>query len=590
MSTNAILTGFGLVIVLAIAAQLVAGRLRLPAIVILLPVGFAAGAITADVHPDNLLGDAFQPLVSLGVGLILFEAGLRLRVDELRGDVRRTVWHLIAVGTLITLVGVTAAVKPIFGLSLSVSVLIGAILVVSGPTVVLPLLEFVRPSDRVRTILKWEGVLIDPIGALLGVIFFHAVQQGAAGGRPFHPGMLALSLGIGLLVGIAAAAVLGVLLRVLQRSAPQRGVTAALMVVAAALVSADLIREDAGFVATTVMGIAMANQRRIDVSQILEFHGTVVNLLIGMLFVLISASVTPSDVREILPEGLALIAVMVLVVRPLAVAFGTWRSELSVRERAFAAWMAPRGIVAAATASAFGIELTQQGVAGADRILPIVFVVIFGTVVLYGLTATAVARLLGVAGEGAPVVLIVGGHPWARAIASALKEADIAIRLWTGDPEEQEAARAAGLDAGQARLGVDRATREAELEEVSDALLVTDSDDFNALAAFELRQELGSERVYRLAPDTAPLDLVPSYAEGGILFARNLTFDELSRRFSGRARLVSAPAEPEVECGAAPGRRTPLFLVSERGSLRVITADATPRVDPGDTAIVLADA
>jgi NhaP-type Na+/H+ or K+/H+ antiporter len=589
LSTNAILTGLGLVIVLAIASRLLADRLGLPAIVVLLPVGFVAGIVTDDVHPDKLFGATFTPLVDLGVGLILFEAGLRLRFHELRGGIRSVVLLLISVGALVTLVGVTVSVKLIFGLSWGVSAVLGAILVVSGPTVVLPLLAFVRPSERVRSVLKWEGTLIDPIGALLGVIAFNAVLEGAAGDRPFHPGEMALSLGVGLAVGVVGAAVLWLLLRSLQRSAPGHAVAAALMAVVGAVVGADLLREDSGFVAAAVMGIVMANQRELDVSRILEFHGTLVSLVIGMLFVLISASVEPSQVNAVLAEGLGLIAVMVFVVRPLVVALAAWRSRLTLRERAYVAWMAPRGIVAAATASAFGLSLTQAGVSGADQILPIAFVVIFGTVVLYGLTAAPVARLLGVAGAAAPVILVVGGHAWARTIARSLKAAGLGVRLWTGRPDEQAAARAAGLDAGNARLGVDVESREAELEEVSTALLMTESDDFNALAAFELRQELGSDRVFRLPAEEGALDLVPAYAEGSILFAEHLTFVELARRFDAGAQIVEVPANGDSHRRPVDDGLTPLFVVADDSSLTVVTAGTSLEANPGDRTICLAE-
>jgi NhaP-type Na+/H+ or K+/H+ antiporter len=589
LSTDAILTGLGLVIVLAIASRIVADRLGLPAIVLLLPVGFVAGIVTDDVHPDKLFGDAFTPLVDLGVGVILFEAGLRLRFHELRGGIRGVVLGLISVGTLVTLAAVTAAVELIFGLGWGVSALLGAILVVSGPTVVLPLLTFVRPSERVRSVLKWEGTLIDPIGALLGVLAFNAVLQGAAGDRPFQPGGLALGLGVGVAIGLVGAALLWLLLPRLQRSAPGHAVAAALMVVIGAVVGADLLREDSGFVAAAAMGMAMANQRQLDVSGILEFHGTLVTLLIGMLFVLISASVEPSQVSAVLPEGLALIAVMVFVIRPLVVALTAWRSPLNLRERAFVAWMAPRGIVAAATASAFGLSLTQAGVSGAGQILPIAFVVIFGTVVLYGLTAAPVARVLGVAGAGAPVVLLVGGHAWARTIARSLKAADLGVRLWTGRPDEQAAARAEGLDAGRARLGVDVEGREEELGEVSEALVMTESDDFNALAAFELRRELGSDHVFRLPVEDGALDLVPTYEEGGILFAKHLTFAELAKRFDAGARIVEVSGDGGSGPQTSDRDLTPLFVVAEDGGLRVVSAGTGPEARPGETLICLAE-
>jgi NhaP-type Na+/H+ or K+/H+ antiporter len=587
MSTDAILTGLGLVIVLAIASQLLADRFRLPAIVILLPVGFIAGAITDDVHPDKLFGSTFTPMVDIAVGVILFEAGLRLRFGELAGGIRGVVLRLISIGALLTLVAVTLAVELIFGLGWGVSAVLGAILVVSGPTVVMPLLAFVRPSERVRSVLKWEGTMIDPLGALLGVIAFNAVLRGAAGDRPFQPGALSTSLVIGFAVGLCGALLLWLLLRSLERSAPGHAVGAALMVVAAAVVGADLLREDSGFTAAAVMGIALANQPRLDVSRVLEFHGTLVSLIIGTLFVLISASVEPSQVSAVLAKGIALIAIMVLVIRPLAVAIATWRSPLTLRERAFVAWMAPRGIVAASTASGFGLALTQAGIAGADQILPIAFLAIFGTVVIYGLTGAPAARLLGVAGAGAPVILVVGGHSWARRIAQSLKVAGFGVRLWTGRPDEQAAARAAGLDAGKAKLGVDVESREAELEEVSKVLLMTESDDFNALAAFELRKELGSDRVFRLAADEGTLDLVPAYAEGGILFGERLTFAELSRRFDAGAELIELSWGREVGEDASGRGPTPLFALASDGSLQILAADGKPSPAPGTRTICL---
>jgi NhaP-type Na+/H+ or K+/H+ antiporter len=546
MSTDDVLLGLGLVIVLAVGSQLLAGRLRLPAIVVLLPVGFIAGIATDDVHPDALLGALYQPFVSLAVGLILFEAGLRLSLREVGRDVRRTVGLLVTVGVLVTWAGIWAATALLFdGMGDLVPLLIGAVLVVSGPTVVLPLLSFVRPAPRVRSLLMWEGVLVDPIGALLGVLVFHAVLSAGSGGQLWRPGELLLSVAVGALVGVAAAAILWLLLRETQRTVPRQAVPAVLMMVAAALVAADLIREDSGFVATTLMGAALANQRRIDVSLMLEFQGTLVQMLIGALFVLIAASVSPSDIDAVLPGALLLVAAMVLVIRPLAVALATLRSGLTLRERAFVAWVAPRGIVAGATASAFGLELEQAKVPGAEKILPIVFVAIFATVVLYGLTAAPVARLLGVAEAGGRVVLVVGGTPWARAIAQALRDAGLGVRLWSGRADDQAAARAAGLQAERGRMMLDAVSREAELEDVTDALLLTGNDDFNALAAVALRTELGHGRVYRVAPDPNETDLLAPAGEQGILDADAV----IVVTATGGLRVASAGKAPAAKNG-----------------------------------------
>jgi NhaP-type Na+/H+ or K+/H+ antiporter len=532
MSTDDVLLGLGLVLTLAVGAQLAARLVRLPAIVLLLPAGFIAGAATDVVHPDRLLGDLYQPFVSIAVGVILFEAGLRLSFGSVAADARRLVVRLVVVGGLVTWLGIAAASHLLVGgLDSRVALLIGAILVVSGPTVVLPLLSFVRPERQVRSLLTWEGVLVDPVGALLGVLVFHA----AASGESWHPGEMTLSIAVGLGVGAIGAGLLRWLLQEAQRQAPRQAVPLTIATVVAALVAADLIRDDAGFVAATVMGMALANQRTIDVSLMLEFQQTLVQLLVGVLFVLIAASVSPADVEAVLPEALALVAVMALVIRPAAVALSTWGSRFSLRERAFLAWMAPRGIVAGASASAFALQLEQVGTAGAGKILPIVFVAIFGTVALYGLTAVPIARRLRVAGTGGSVALVVGGHDWALEVGAALRRAGVGVRLWTGDANEQAAARAAGLEADRGRMMVDAVTREAELDEVTDALLLTSSDDFNALAAAELRTELGHEHVQRLSPDPHSPYLVPPQHEAGLL----PSYEELARAFADGAQVVA---------------------------------------------------
>jgi NhaP-type Na+/H+ or K+/H+ antiporter len=589
VTTNDLLTGLGLVVVLAVGGQLVAGRLRLPAIVLLLPTGFLAGIATNDVHPDVLLGDLFQPFVSVAVGVILFEAGLRLSLGELDASLRGIVLRLVAAGVLVTWAGVAVASALLFdGLGKGVPLMLGAILVVSGPTVVLPLLAFVRPKRTVRSTLAWEGTLVDPVGALLGVLVFHGVQADSEGG----PGSLLLSVAAGILVGGAGAIVLRLLLPAVQRSAPRQAAPATLMVVVAALVGADLLRDDAGFVATTLMGVSLANQRRIDVSQTLEFQGTLVQLLIGALFILIAASVSPSDLSAVLAPTLGLVVVMVLILRPLAVAVASWRSALTLRERAFVAWMAPRGIVAGATASAFGLELAQSGVEGADKILPITFLVIFATVCLYGLTSEPVSRALGLAGSRATTVLVVGGHAWAREVAESLMHAGLRVRLWTGRHEEQRAARAAGLDADHGRLLVDAMSREAELEEITQALLLTASDDFNAFAAAELRDELGHDSVHRVAPTPGRTDLLPPVNDAAIVGNDELTFDAFSERFATGGHLVGeAHAGGDAPGGTAtdPTRR-PLFTVTSRGALRVATQGRPLDPHDGDTVIWLATA
>ncbi len=581
MSGNQILFGLGLVLVLAVGSQLIARVVRVPSLVILLPAGFVAGYATADVQPDELLGALYQPFVSIAVGVILFEAGLRLSFDEVAPGVRKAVVRLVLGGTVFTWLAISGTVLLLYrGMDTGAAFLVGAILVVSGPTVVLPLLAFIRPAAAVRALAKWEGTLVDPIGALLGVVVFAAVNSG----RGWQPGGLLIDLAVGAAAAVLGGPILWLLLREVHRHAPRMVVAATLMVVVAVVVAADLIRSDAGLVAAVLLGILVANQRSIDVSRSLfEFEETLVQLLIGVLFVLVAASVSPAEVRSVMPEALALVAVMVVVVRPAAVALALARSSFAVRERAFLAWLAPRGIVAGATASAFGPELAQKGVAGADKVLPIVFFAIFGTVVLYGLTAAPVARALGVAGVGRRLVLFVGGHEWSRELAAALRRGGVAVRMWVGPLDQQAAAHELGLDADRGRIMVDAISREAELEEVTDALLLTRSDDFNTLCAAELRNELGHGHVFRIAPHPNEPDLLPPTKEAGILANRSLTMAELDREFAAGARVVSL----SVDSRPLPNGAVPLFAITPRGQLSIASDGRPPVVRPGDTLLLL---
>ncbi|HEU4974868.1 MAG TPA: cation:proton antiporter [Baekduia sp.] len=580
MSSDDILLGIGLVTVLGVGGQVAARAVRLPGIVVLLPLGFVAGVLTDDVHPDRLLGALYQPFVSVAVGVILLEAGLRLSVREVDRRARRGVARLVLVGVAVTWAAVTAAVALLFGgMDVGVALVLGAILVVSGPTVVLPLLAFVRPARRIRTLLMWEGILVDPVGALLGATVFSVVL---AGGGSWRPGAMLASVAVGAAVGLVAALALLLLLPWVQANAPRQVVPVVLAVAVGALVGADLLRDDAGFVATTLLGGVLANQRRVDVSQAMLFQASLVQLLIGVLFVLIAASVSPSDVRDVLPEAAILVVLMVLVIRPLAVALATWRTASTVRERAFAAAMAPRGIVAGATASAFGLQLSAAGLAGADRVLPIAFVAILGTVLVSGLGAAPLARALGVAGGGGALVLVVGGNAWARAVASALAAAGVRVQVWCGTPEEQRAAHDAGLPAGRGGLMLGALTREAELEEVTDALVLTANDDVNALAAAALRDELGRGHVFRLAPEPARGDLERPEDESDVLGTTALTWTEVRRRLERGARVVEDGGPGRTRAGV-----TPLVVVTRSGDVRIVARRAHPPAGPGDRVIGL---
>lgn len=431
MTTNQVLAGVGLILVLAVGSQVLAGRLRIPALIVLLPVGFAAGVLIDDVDPEQLLGAAFSPLVSLAVAVILYDAGLGLDLARLKGHTRRVVVRLIWIGVLVTGLFGTLLAAPLLGMSRQAAVMIGAILVVSGPTVVGPLLGFVRPKDRLQRILIWEGSLIDPVGGVVGALVYHGVVASSGHHLVGGTARFLASVGIGAAGGVVGAALLWVLFRVL-RLGEVLGTTAQLAAVIGVAALCDVLREDTGLIAAVVMGLAVANLPGIDVPARRPFFEALVSLILGVLFISISATVTPHSLRHVWLPALGLSAFLVLVVRPLVAVVSTLGTDLTRGERAFIGWMAPRGIVAAATASTFSAGLVAKGIGGAAKILPATFVVIVATVTLYGLTASPVARRLGVVRPSRSRPLLVGGDPWVVDLGVALKAAGLEVLMWAG--------------------------------------------------------------------------------------------------------------------------------------------------------------
>jgi len=580
VTANQVLIGVGLILVLAVGSQVLASRLRIPAIIVLLPAGFVAGALTTDVDPQRLLGPAFEPMVSLSVAVILYDAGLSLDLRKLTGHTRKVVIRLIVVGVLITWGFAASVAAPLLGMSRGAAVMLGIILVVSGPTVVGPLLSFVRPTERLQQVLIWEGSLIDPVGGILGALVFHAVSASTHKGVASQLGQFAASVGVGLAGGVMGTALLWLLLR-RMRLGEVLGTTAQLAAVVGVAAGCDVAREDAGLLAAIFMGLALANRRGFDVPARRPFFETLVQLIIGVLFISISATVTPQSLRHLLLPALALVAVLVLAARPITAFAATLRTSLPKGERAFIGWMAPRGIVAAATASTFAAGLVAKGVGGAAKILPVTFVVIVATVTLYGLTAVPAARRLRVARPARTRPLLVGGDSWVIDLGLALRSAGLEVLMWAGLDQQREQIRQARLELAPGELLAAATGRGARLEGITAVLLLTDEDDFNALASVLLAESVEG-RVYRLAPPQRSHGVVAPYTAGEILFGDGLTRPAVSGRYRDRARIVAHRAD-----GALPAGHDLLFLVRADGQLAAVTQTETPTPQAGDTIVSL---
>lgn len=585
-----LLVGLSSLIVLGILAQWLAWRLHLPSILLLLLFGFIAGPLTGFLKPDLLLGDLLVPAVSMSVALILFEGGLSLRIAELR-ETGGVVRNLVTVGLLATWSIAALAAHFVLDLGAGLAVLLGAIVVVTGPTVIGPLLRHVRPVARVSSTLKWEGIVIDPIGAMLAVLVFEAILAGGAQEAATRAlfGVLKTVL-VGGAIGAFGA---GVMINMLKRywipdflHSP-----VSLMVVVIVFAISNVLQPESGLLAAALMGVVLANQKAVAVKHIIEFKENLRVLLISTLFILLAARLQVSDVSSVGLGSLAFLGVLMLIARPIAVTLSSLGSGLSWKERLFISWIAPRGIVAAAVSSVFALRLEGEGELQAELLVPYTFMVIVGTVGLNGITAAPIARMLGVAQPNPQGFLIVSAHSWARQIASALKAQGFQTLLVDSNWQNITAARKEGFEAYYGSIVSEYILDDIKLDGIGRMLLLTSNDDVNSLAALHFAEVFGRANVYQLPPQSK--ETVPKHLRGRLLFGTDITFLHLTKRFAEGSVMKATKITQQFDFGSFQaqyrGSALPLFLVGEEGGLTVFTADERPTPKAGQTLMSIVD-
>jgi len=587
------------IVVLAFAVTWFGERIRVPIILPLLVTGFLMGPIFGLVDPDDLLGDLLSPIVSIAVGLILFEGGLSLRIREMEGQ-QRVLWLLVSVGVLITWF-IGAVVTSLFtDLSTELAVLTGSILVVSGPTVIGPLLALVRPKRSVASILKWESIFIDPIGALLAVITFEVIIQGAERNASLGSliGDMLQFILAGVIVGAAIAYGSSIALRrhwIAEHLQPIFGLSIALL----AFMIGDILAAESGLLATTVLGFVLANQRQLRTEQIVHFSEVLRTLLIGVLFILLSARLSAEQLGIDAPAAVALILALVLIARPIAVAVSTIGSRLDWRRRVLLAGVAPRGIVAASVASVFALELEHSGVAGAEELTPLVFAVIVGTVLIYGIGMGPLARRLGLAEKHQEGILVLGAGRVERAIGDALADSGVAVVMATTNRQDHYEARMAGRRAFYGNVLAKDVDLDLDLSGIGRLLALTPNDDVNTLASTRFSTTFGGAEIYQLPPrgQSTGIDSHPATEYGGRqLFDAEWNYQTLDDFIESggevhRIKLGTDASIAESQL-SSPEILCILFVVKSNGRVQVITAsnqDPLRDAAPGDTVIALVD-
>ncbi|WP_182871001.1 cation:proton antiporter [Rhodopirellula sp. JC639] len=587
---------------LAVAAQWIAWRTNLPGILLLLLIGVAVGG--GLTRPDDLLAELVNgdptttgprllfPLVSLAVAVIMLEGGLSLKLSDLR-EAGSPAFRLCTLGAAITAITTTIAAHFCFGFGWRLSALLGAILVVTGPTVIGPLLQQVKPSRRVANTLKWEGIVIDPIGAVLAVLVFEILL--------LHPGQAdlgegAMLLGWTVLVGTVLGAAGGLLLTYgIRRYLIPDHLHGVVTLTTAMLLFAvsDHFAHESGLITVTVLGIWLTNQHNFDIEHIVEFQEHLRTLLIGCLFIVLGSRVDISAVGQVGWSGLLFVVVLIVLVRPASVFLSLLGSGLNLREQAFIATLAPRGIVAAAVSSIFALRIERTAninVADADQLAIITFIVIVGTVAVYGLLASPIARALGLSDPNRNGVLIAGADDWVIRLALELKKVGCPVVMIDTNYRKVTKAKLEGLEAICANIMNEHAREELPLSGIGHMLAMTPNDEVNSLAVRECRSIFGRANTYQLTFKSENPRGMTRHLMGRELFQPDLTHTRINQLFAEGFEFKTTAISDEFTFGDFQdlySEQHVLAVLTEKKTLEIVTADEPADPAPGDTLLAL---
>jgi NhaP-type Na+/H+ or K+/H+ antiporter len=585
--------------IVAILCQWLAWSIKLPAIVLLLLAGIVLGPVTGWLDPEALFGDLLFPMVSLAVAVILFEGSLTLKFEDIRG-LQKVVRNILTVGVLITWTSIAVATHLLLDFSWGLSILFGAIMVVTGPTVIVPMLRTVRPNAKISNILRWEGIVIDPLGAILAVLVFEVLltiqlQGHASVGHTIY--MFGKTLAVGLVLGALVGYLFGIVLRKHWLPEYLHNITTLALVFGAFALSNEF-SEESGLLTVTIMGIWLANMKNVSVENILDFKEDLSILLISGLFILLAARLNFDSFLQLGTGAIMLFLFIQFIARPVKVFLSTIGSDLSWQEKAMISWIGPRGIVAAAVTALFALRLQDMGMENADLLVPLAFAIIIGTVLVQGSTAKFIAQRLGVAEPDDSGFLIIGANSVARVIAQALNENGFRTRLTDGSWTNVKEARMKGLDTYYGNAVSEHADRHLDLIGLGQVLALTPQSELNALAGLRYKAEFGSNHVYFLSTDkekdkerseTKSRKAVSH--DSHVLFGNEVTYAKLASLVSRGAKIKQTKLTENFNFEnylQQHGRRvTPLFAFNARKRLRFFTAAETLQPETGWTIVSL---
>lgn len=597
------------IIILGILAQWLAWRVKVPAILPLVVIGLLVGPVstlwTADgvklLEPvyDPSTGSGLFPnqylfdFVSLAIGVILFEGGLTLKRKEIK-TVGPAIGKLISLGTLVTLVGGGIAAKYVIGVSWEIALQFSALIIVTGPTVIAPILRNVPLNRTISTVLKWESILIDPIGAMVAVLFFEFLRTGGTIGEFTSNAFLEFIkiILIGLALGGVSAYTLYFFIKKELIPAYLLNVFTLAMVLGI-FVFSDVLAHESGLLTVVVMGTVLGNLKIPSFREVLLFKESLSVLLISILFIVLAAHIDWDELMLVWNwRSFLLFGIVVVVLRPLGVFWSTRGSELKMSEKIFISWIGPRGIVAAGVASLFGWKLTEEGVPGAEYITPLVFFIVLGTVVLNASTARIMAKVLKVIQPASNGILIAGANQASRIIARYLKENKRHVVLVDSNLSNILKAQAMGLEAFQVNVYQEDLEQHIELLDIGYLLAMTANHDVNMFVSQKYRDVFGEMGTFRLLSPEEMLKGQSELPQQGIFSYTDdfLNLNEVARDFPQIYETPLRDAGHLTELIALLGpqdERVPLFIKFPDGFIDIIPGDlSTVKIEKGEHKLV----
>lgn len=596
------------ILILGIIAQWVAWRTKVPAILPLIIIGLLVGPLSTfftedghkwiepmykeDIEHGIFPGEILFYFVSLSIGIILFEGGLTLKMKEIKG-VGPVILKLVSIGSVVTFFGAGLTAHFIMGLTWPLSFLFSGLIIVTGPTVIAPILRNIPLSRDVATVLKWEGILIDPIGALVAVLVFEFISTGAHGGHFTSHAILAFGkiVLIGLCLGFTAGYFLYFLIR--SKLIPHYLLNVfTLALVMGVFVVSDELAHESGLLSVVIMGMVLGNLEVDEVKDILHFKESLSILLISLLFILLSANIDIENLMLLWDwKVLALFLVIILIIRPLGVFLSSVGSTLSMQEKVFISWVGPRGIVAAGIASLFGLKLVGK-VEGAEYITPLVFIIVLGTVLLNATTARFAAGRLGVMLQNSQGILIVGASKAARLIAKYLHKHDRHVVLVDRNKFNIKKAQEQGLEAMVADIYSDELDDNVELNDIGYMMALTGSNDVNRFASNKFRNKFGENGTFRLVSTEEKNNSTIDESVG--LFSMTddfINFSEVARDYPIIHEVLlenDEQYETLIDKINYNNHCIPIFIKRNDGDIQIIPSSAVSlEIENGDTLVYM---